>query len=75
MLWSYDDEEESPWILSLAEQESASSFDEKEDEAKDEMLWSLDEEKDYLWIESRKELDSTWVDASDGESLLSSEEF
>ena len=34
----YDDEEESLWILSLEEQEVRSSFDEKEDKAKDEIL-------------------------------------
>ena len=44
------DDEESLWMLSLGEKEVDSSFDEKEDEAKDGLLHLFNDEEGFLWI-------------------------
>ena len=62
-------------MLPLNEQEVKPYFYEKEDEMKDEMLWFSDDKEKYLWIELREESDSSRVNASEGGSLLRSEEF
>ena len=47
--FSDDDKERSLSILSLGKREVKSSFDEKEDEAKDGLLRLFDDEKGFLW--------------------------
>ena len=62
-------------ILSIEELEAKSSFDEKEEELKDDMLLFSDDGEESLWVESRKESDYSRFNASEGESLLRSEFF
>ena len=59
--------------MSLGEQEFMSSFDEKEDEMKDEMLGSSDDEEESPWIESILELG--WEFETLDSSLLSLEMY